>query len=124
MDLGFSELIQSVEPKYRTLTGMPAVKYTALPRELPARGVYLFSEGPAHLYVGRTNRLCERLRGHCTPSGSHFTATFAFRIARRTTGRMAASYSQAGSRANLLKNAEFAAAFVDAKRRIGSIHGP
>lgn len=63
----------------------------------------------------------ERLRSHCVPSGSQFTATFAFRIARETTGRIAASYSKFGSRGELLKDLAFADAFESAKRRIASM---
>jgi len=96
-------VVESLEPKYRALVSMAPVKYGALPRKLPIRGIYLFFEGASHLYVGRTNRMRERLRGHCVPSGSYFTATFAFRVVRKTTGRVATSYSKAGSRATSSK---------------------
>jgi hypothetical protein len=118
MDPEFKILVESLEPKYRALVGMAPVMYGTLPRELPIRGIYLFSEGGDHLYVGRTNRMRERLRGHCVPSGSHFTATFAFRIARKITGRIKASYAKIGSRAELLMDGAFAPAFEAAKRRI------
>jgi hypothetical protein len=118
MDPGFRDLIDSLEPKYLALLSMTPVKYAALPRELPVRGIYLFSEGVKHLYVGRTNRLRARLREHCVPSSTHFAATFAFRIAREMTNRIAASYSKSGSRPELLKDKEFADAFERAKRRI------
>jgi predicted GIY-YIG superfamily endonuclease len=121
MDPGFTDLIESLEPRFRALLGMAPVKYGTLPREMPTRGIYLFSEGADHLYVGRTNRLRERLRGHCVPSGSHFTATFAFRMARVATDRTVASYSKSDSRAELVKGAAFAAAFEGAKRRIASM---
>jgi predicted GIY-YIG superfamily endonuclease len=121
MDRRFAELIDSLEPKYQALVTMPPIKYGALPRDLPARGIYLFSEAGEHLYVGRTNRLRERLRGHCIPSSTHFTATFAFRMARKMTGKMQASYTKSGSRADLLKDVTFASAFEAAKRRIASM---
>ena len=121
MDPGFVELIDSLEPKYRVLVAMPPVRYATLPRNLPRRGIYLFSEDSNHLYVGRTNRLRERLRGHCIPSAMHFTATFGFRIARKATGRSKASYSKSGSRAELMKDAGFMASFEHAKRRIAEM---
>lgn len=122
MEPRFRERIEALHPKYRELLDMPPVRYAQLPRSLPARGVYLFSEDNRHLYVGRTNRLRERLRGHCVPSGTHFTATFAFRIARHTTGRTKASYSQSGSRADLIKDPTFGSAFEQAKRRIAAMN--
>ncbi len=118
MDPEFRSLANSLEPTYRSLVGMTPVKYKSLPRELPIRGIYLLSEGNNHLYVGRTNRMRQRLRDHCAPSGSHFTATFAFRIARLETDRTTASYSKSGSRAELLKNMKFKSAFDKAKERI------
>lgn len=121
MDPEFKIIADSLEPKYRSLLGMAPVTYGGLPREIPIRGIYLFSEGNNHLYVGRTNRMRQRLRGHCAPSGSHFTATFAFRITRLETGRTTASYSKSGSRADLLKDVAFASAFKTAKRRIASM---
>ncbi len=121
MNPQFTSLIKSLEPKHQALVGMAPVKYRSLPREIPIRGIYLFSDGNNHLYVGRTNRMRQRLRGHCAPSGSHFTATFAFRIARLETGLTTASYSKSGSRAELLRNVAFKSAFDKAKRRIASM---
>ncbi|WP_154660911.1 GIY-YIG nuclease family protein [Microvirga lotononidis] len=34
---------------------------------MPSRGVYLFSEGEGHLYVGRSNNLRRRYGLHCRP---------------------------------------------------------
>ena len=69
-------------------------------------------------YVGRTNKLRQRLRGHCVVSSGYFSATFAFRIARKATGKLRASYTKAGSRSELLTDPAFAHAFDEAKRRI------
>jgi hypothetical protein len=88
---------------------------------LPERGIYLFSEGDQHLYVGRTNRIRRRLAGHCRASSTHFSATFAFRIARQDTGQLKASYAPKGSRAELVKEEEFALAFSRAKTRLGAM---
>lgn len=118
MDPGFAKLVDSLEPQYRSLVSMPAVKYDALPRQIPSRGIYLFSEGPSRLYVGRTNRLRQRLQNHCQQSGTHFTATFAFRIARHESGNVEATYKKTGSREALMRNPKFARAFQAAKQRV------
>lgn len=122
MNARFRELIDSLEPQFRRLVAMTPVKYASLPRQIPSRGIYLFSDGQRHLYVGRTNRLRQRLQNHCQPSGTHFTATFAFRIARHKTGRVRATYSKAGSREALTSDPEFAKAFEAAKRRVATMH--
>lgn len=122
MDERFRQLVDGLHPKFERLLAMPPVAYAALPRTMPERGIYLFSEGDRHLYVGRTNRIRKRLQNHCRPSGTHFTATFAFRIAREVTNRMTASYAKQGSRGDLVKTEPaFAAAFVAAKSRVASL---
>ena len=118
MNSKFLELVDSLEPKYLALLSMPPVRFGALPKEIPLRGIYLFSEGATHLYVGRTNGIRKRLQNHCRLSGTHFTATFAFRIARHTTGKTKASYAQKGSRRQLTQVAVFGQAFEAAKKRV------
>jgi hypothetical protein len=121
MNSAFRAFVESLEPKFRTLLAMPPVSYIELPGQMPERGIYLFSDGERHLYVGRTNRLRRRLAGHCRPSSNHFSATFAFRVAREKTGLLKASYSTEGSRAALLANPEFGLAFAQAKTWLAGI---
>ncbi|MGD1149342.1 MAG: GIY-YIG nuclease family protein [Thermoanaerobaculaceae bacterium] len=97
---------------------MKPVTFSALPRLMPDRGIYLFSEKGKHLYVGRSNHLRQRLQGHCRLSGSHFKATFAFLIARHRTRQTRATYQSAGSRMALTKDKTFARQFAAAKRRV------
>lgn len=114
----FHEIVESLEPKFQQLVNSTPVTYARLPHVMPERGIYLFSEGDAHLYVGRTNRLRNRLSGHCSASSTHLTAAFAFRIARQKTGRLRASYKKEGSRAALMRDEAFAAEFRAAKQRL------
>ncbi len=100
---------------------MDAVKVCTLPREMPDRGIYLFSEGDNHLYVARTNRLRQRLSEHCRRSSSHNSAPFAFLLAREACGMKSASYKAEGSRAALEKHDLFNPAFVAAKSRVGAM---
>jgi hypothetical protein len=121
MNAKFREFVEALEPKSQRLVSMPPIKYGALPQNLPKRAIYLFSENGKHLYVGRTNNLRNRLRGHCSPSSRHFSAVFAFRIAREDTGFTKASYKPEGSRANLCEHPVFGPAFVEAKRRVADM---
>ena len=121
MNTKFRELVETLEPKFQQLVSMTPVKYDALPKTLPKRAIYLFSENAEYLYVGRTNNLRNRLRDRCSPSSRHSSAAFAFRIARQETG-LKATYKQEGSRANLCEHPEFGPAFVNAKLRVGSMN--
>jgi hypothetical protein len=85
MNIKFLQLIESLEPKFQNLINMAPLKYGSLPKNLPKRAIYLCSQKGEHLYVGRTNDLRARLRGHCSSASKHFSATFAFRIARQNS---------------------------------------
>ena len=121
MNQTFAALIESLEPSFQSLVTMTPVRFAQLPVSVPLRGIYLFSEGERHLYVGRTNGMKKRLQNHCRPSGTHFSATFAFRIAREATGMLKASYKAAGSRSELGAHPIFGPAFLSAKARVGAM---
>ena len=89
-----------------------------LPREVPLAGIYLFSEGEQHLYVGRTNTIRKRLQNHCRPSSGHNSATFAFRLARQIRGQTNPTYTEQGSRSLLEKQPDFATVFMQQKERV------
>ncbi len=48
---------------------------------LPQSGVYVFYEKGIPTYVGRSNRLRQRLLEHSRPSSVHNSSTFAFLLA-------------------------------------------
>ena len=118
MDPKFRARIESLEPLLSQLKAMTPVKPDALPMQMPRAGIYVFSEGGQTLYVGRSNDIRGRIGRHCRPGATHRMAAFAFRLAREKTGRLAASYTTAGSRADLIRDAAFLAAFNEAKAGI------
>jgi predicted GIY-YIG superfamily endonuclease len=119
MNEKFQKLIESLEPSFQRLVNMKPVKVSSLPVDVPHAGIYLFSENDKHLYVGRSNRIRQRLQEHCRPSSSHNTAPFAFRLAREATGKLNASYVEKDSRGHLESQPEFKVAFTEAKHRVG-----
>lgn len=118
MHPNFANAIAQLEPSFQALLAMGPAKPLALPTHVLASGVYLLSEGPKHLYVGRSKRIKKRLSNHCRVSATHRMAAFAFRLAREATGNLPATYKTAGSRAALMREPAFAAAFDAAKARI------
>src|SRR5271166_4013714 len=123
MDATFAVLVDMLAPKLERLLAMPPRRYGELPRDMPVSGVYMFSEGDRHLYVGRSNVMRGRYGRHCRPGATHRQAAFAFQLAREKTGRTAASYRPGeGSRAGLMLAPEFAAAFAEAKARIRTMN--
>ena len=115
MDERFRQHVEQLHEKFEALMQTEPVRLAGLPSKVPQSGIYLFSEGPLHLYVGRSKRLRERLRYHC---GSAKDAPFAFKLARELTGNTKAAYSTKGSRSQLLLDDKFLAAFQTSKDRI------
>jgi predicted GIY-YIG superfamily endonuclease len=121
MNENFRQHVESLHGSFELLMAMPPVKVAALPRNMPVRGVYLFSEKDAHLYTGRTNRMRMRLSEHCRKSSTHNSAPFAFLLAREACQMKSASYRKEGSRQSLAKHEVFGPAFVAAKVRVSNM---
>ncbi|MFO0493125.1 MAG: hypothetical protein ACK51T_11910, partial [bacterium] len=116
----FAAMIEKLPPSLERLMAMVPVTIATLPPvgTMPKSGIYWLSEGSASIYVGRSRRIRERLQEHVCPSSGHNQASFAFLLAREMTGRLDATYKAVGSRANLLTEVPFGAAFAQAKERI------
>ena len=52
-------------------------------RDAPQKGVYVLYEGGEPIYVGRTNRMPDRVREHGADSSDRYGATFAFKLLRQ-----------------------------------------
>lgn len=117
MNERFAKIVEALEPTFQKLVQMTPLRVDQISGVVPERGIYLFSEGPTHLYVGRTNSLKKRIQNHGRAGNTHHKATFAFRIARLETG-IKATYKSEGSRDELEKDPTFGPAFVAAKARI------
>jgi hypothetical protein len=116
----FAAMIEKLPPSLERLMAMVPVTIATLPPvgAMPKSGIYWLSEGSASIYVGRSRRIRERLQEHVRPSSGHNQASFAFLLAREMTGRLDATYKAVGSRASLLTEVPFGAAFSQAKERI------
>jgi hypothetical protein len=116
MDPKFAELVETLAPKLEELLAMKPLRHGNIPMTLPMKGVYLFSKGRKHLYVGRSNMLRKRFHRHFThPRG----AAFAFLLARKETGRKR-NYKKnsGGTRAELMKDPVFKRAFDEARKQM------
>jgi hypothetical protein len=118
MDKRFKNLVDSLELSFRRLIEMPPAKVDSLPSGIPTKGIYLFSDGDVHIYVGRSDRLRQRILEHGRRGASHNTAPFAYRLVRKEMGIERASYKPKGSRSDLMSHREFQEGFIRAKERI------
>lgn len=118
MNQHFAEVVEILDISFHRLLAMEPVISVSLPKGMPKEGIYLFSEGRNHLYVGRSRDIRGRVARHSWPSATHRMAAFAFRLAREVTGYLDASYKTEGSRSKLMQYPDFRAAFDKAKTRI------
>jgi len=118
MDSQFREYVESLHPAFEALLAMRPVKVSTLPKNLPLKCIYLFSEGTSHLYVGRTGNFRNRMRQHSIAGSQHNQAVLAFKLAREKTGNLKAKYNVKGSRAALQVDPLFGPVFVEAKARV------
>ncbi len=99
-------LLQSLESqRFRTVEDLA---------DIPKQGVYAYYEGNKALYVGRSNRLRERLREHCGDGSTHTSATFAFNIAKEEWGPSADDVT----RKKLEEDPGFNKVFSEARKRV------
>ncbi len=113
----FAALADSLHPSFeRLIAREPHTGPCRLPIDVPKCGVYLFSEGDDHLYVGRTDRLRSRHREHW--AGNHNDAPFAFKLARHSTNNV----TKGGvTRKALTLDPVFSVAFASAKERVAAM---
>ena len=117
MDSRFARYMENLHEKYEQLMAMEPVTMESPLHNTPEGGVYLFSEGASHLYVGRSKRqLNKRLRGHIRKSARD--CPLAFKLAREATGKTETSYSGDDIRDKLLSDPAFLNSYQDAKARI------
>lgn len=121
MHEAFRADVDTLPTALERLLAMVPVTCCSLPKGMPRRGVYLFSEEVCSLYVGRSNRMPERVRNHGRAAATHRQAAFAFKLAREATGKAKATYKTEGSRQQLMLDPAFVAAFSAAKARIAAM---
>ena len=86
---------------------------------IPKAGVYVFYERRRPLYVGRSNRLKERIQEHGRTSSTHNSAPFAFNIAKFRAKKLGVNIEQ--QRAKLERNQQFQREFKTAKQRVAKM---
>ncbi len=116
MNPRFRGLIETLHSKFESLISMQPVTVDTASKDAPRGGVYLFSDGGQHLYVGRTKRsIKDRLKDHVSTADD---CPFAWHLARDATNNKIASYKPQGSRKHLLSQPNFKKAYESAKQKI------
>jgi hypothetical protein len=118
VDESFRQAAESLHTSFERLMAMEPLRGIAPDRKTtPKSGIYLFSEGNKHLYVGRSNRIAERYRLHCGPSAKENQASFAWKLTAEVMEHKP-TYRKGEGRKDKILVPEFANAFRLSKERI------
>ena len=112
----FASYMDQVLERYNTLLD---TAYWEADDLIPVTGgIYVFSVGDTPVYVGRTRDLRRRLRQHSHRDSTHFSASFAFLIARR---EFLGPHPKKQTRHQLAISKPFDEVFADCRKRVGAM---
>jgi predicted GIY-YIG superfamily endonuclease len=86
--------------------------------QVPDRGIYVFYLGDKPIYVGRTDRMRQRLQEHGRPSSTHNSGTLAFAMASVLAGTLELDSIGDFSRDELQRDPEFKKLFDATKKSV------
>ncbi|HDS44515.1 MAG TPA: hypothetical protein ENN68_00165 [Methanomicrobia archaeon] len=118
MNKEFKKLVDRLPSLLEELVGSPLILWSNL-ENLPERGIYVFYEDGKPLYVGRTNRMKNRIKQHGWSSSKHNSAPFAFNLAKKIAEEKELDVSK--PRAKLEEDPTFANLFSEAKARVSKM---
>ena len=110
----FDDAVRQMPHLLRRLLASPVVVSSSRRAIANGPGVYLLGEGGSPVYVGQSRKLRTRLAAHGRPSSRHFSASFAFLLAR-AEAREAGVQLPALPRGEIETHPSFATRFVEAK---------
>ena len=88
-------------------------------KNLPKKGIYVFYEDGLPIYVGRTNRMKNRLTEHSKQSSGHTSATFAFNLAKEKAKKTTINLNQL--RKDLEDDPRFSRIYAEEKERVSKM---
>lgn len=115
----FNSIIANMEPILNQLLASPHLSRTEL-QNVPKKGIYVFYEHASPIYVGRSNRVRQRLLEHSRPSSQHNSATFAFNLAMEAATQTGVTIPQT-TRTKLQTYPPFRKLYSRAKERVAEM---
>ena len=112
------EVIAHLKESFSALLAMPPLSPIGPWSGLPRKGVYLFSEGDLHLYVGRSSQIHKRIPHHHRTGSGYGQAPLATKLAVEALRYEPPFFRKHQAFRELVAGPEFAEAFDQAKRRV------
>lgn len=118
----FQGLVEGLHASFERLIAMEPHVGVPPPTDMPVSGIYLFSDGDAPLYVGRSNRMRKRYFLHTRDGSRHNQASFAVRLVGEALKLPGPTYTKESSRKVLAGTEDFIREFALAKSRVRSMN--
>ena len=115
----FDEMIEQLPLLLNKLVNSPSKKRDTL-STLPQKGIYVFYENEFPIYVGRSNRIKQRLLEHSRSSSTHTSATFAFNLAKEAAKEKEMDVNNK-ARVHLETDLVFSGLYSEAKERVSKM---
>ena len=115
----FQDIVDKMPLLLEQLQHCPLLKRDNL-GTVPEHGVYVFYENRQPIYVGRSNRMRERIQEHGRLGSRHNTAPFAFNLTRDMM-KQAGAITGNETRGELESLPEFVESFLAQKARVSEM---
>ena len=118
MNSKFEVIINQIPDLMQQLVESPLRKRDSL-ADIPKKGIYVFYENEKPIYVGRSNKLKERIQQHSRKSSFHNSATFAFILAKEKANEQGIDIKI--KRKALESDSTFINIFLEQKERVSGM---
>ena len=118
MNAKFEEIINQVSDLMQQLANSPLRQRNSL-GDIPNKGIYVFYENEEPIYVGRSNRMKDRIQEHGRKSSYHNSATFAFILAKEIANEQGIDINK--TRNALESDSTFLDIFLEQKERVSGM---
>ena len=119
MNAKFEEIINQFSDLMHQLEDSPLRQRNSL-ADIPNKGIYVFYENEEPIYVGRSNRMKDRIQEHGRKSSYHNSATFAFILAKEIANEQGIDIKI--KRKALESDSTFADIFFKQKERVSKMN--
>ncbi|MCD4810312.1 MAG: GIY-YIG nuclease family protein [Methanosarcinales archaeon] len=119
MNAKFEEMINQFSDLMQQLVDYPLRQRNSL-GDIPKKGIYVFYENNKPIYVGRSNRMKDRIQEHGRKSSYHNSATFAFILAKEIANEQAIDIKK--NRDALESDSTFGNIFLKQKERVSRMN--
>jgi GIY-YIG catalytic domain len=120
----FEQIIAQMPVLLEKLNKQPIFKkdeITMQTTSIPIKGIYVLFDDGKPIYVGRSNKIKQRLNQHANQGSDRYSATFAFRLAIKDYENKYSKSTKGIPRIDLEKHPDFKVIFSEARAKVSKM---